>query len=72
MIKSLTLAAATIVGLSTLANAAIHPQYRDAPRVIHRAYGAYAYHSVPPGGIYYGAGPGTGAAAHFQDQFNNY
>jgi hypothetical protein len=56
MLKSLTLAAATVLGLSTLASAAIHHPYRGD----YRSYGAY-----------YGGGAGTGAAARFQDQFKN-
>jgi hypothetical protein len=55
MLKSLTLAVATVLALSTLANAATHHPYRGD----FRSYGAY------------GGGAGTGAAAQFQDQFKN-
>ena len=57
LIKSLALAAATAIGLSTFADAAVYHHYRGAHAMI--------YHGA------YGAGAGTGAAAHFQDQFRN-
>ncbi len=55
LIKSLALAATTVIGLSTFADAAVYH---------HGGTSVWIYHA-------YGAGPGTAAAAHFQDQFRN-